>query len=145
MSGALDEALAAIHTATSLLSELRCDGEVSGEHEGGADADAAPAAPPRGADELRGLLEQLSGVSVQVLLSAKSPGSTVLVAKDDDDSSDDDGEELVMTELDPAEAAATLGLAAPTTAATTASAATTSRCRARPSPSAPRTLKSSRP
>ena len=113
MSGALDEALAAIHTATSLLSELRCDGEVSGGHEGGADADAAPAAPPRGADELRGLLEQLSGVSVQVLLSAKSPGSTVLVAKDADDSSDDDGEELVMTELDPAEAAATLGLAAP--------------------------------
>ncbi|KAH8043203.1 sodium solute symporter [Aureococcus anophagefferens] len=85
----------------------------SGDHEGGADADAAPAAPPRGADELRGLLEQLSGVSVQVLLSATSPGSTVLVAKDDDDSSDDDGDELVMTELDPAEAAATLGLAAP--------------------------------
>ncbi|KAK7248189.1 sodium solute symporter [Aureococcus anophagefferens] len=113
MSGALDEALAAIHTATSLLSELRCDGEVSGDHEGGADADAAPAAPPRGADELRGLLEQLSGVSVQVLLSATSPGSTVLVAKDEDDSSDDDGDELVMTELDPAEAAATLGLAAP--------------------------------
>jgi hypothetical protein len=113
MSGALDEALAAIHTATSLLSELRCDGEVSGEHEGGADADAAPAAPPRGADELRGLLEQLSGVSVQVLLSATSPGSTVLVAKDEDDSSDDEGDELVMTELDPAEAAATLGLAAP--------------------------------
>ena len=113
MSGALDEALAAIHTATSLLSELRCDGEVSSEHEGGADADAAPAAPPRGADELRGLLEQLSGVSVQVLLSATSPGSTVLVAKDEDDSSDDDGDELVMTELDPAEAAATLGLAAP--------------------------------
>ncbi|KAH8096530.1 sodium solute symporter [Aureococcus anophagefferens] len=63
MSGALDEALAAIHTATSLLSELRCDG---GSTRGGAATLglAAPAVDDGGDDGLSSDDEPLQSAPV---------------------------------------------------------------------------------
>ena len=65
MSSSLDKALAAIGVATSLVSELRTEeGGDRGETkvQDGVEAARGGARPPKGTDQLRGLLEQLSGV-----------------------------------------------------------------------------------